>query len=139
MKTIIKLFSVLVIVLGLILQSGALPAQAQALQAGSVPGKPVLVSPYGYIRTTTPYFRWKPVSGAKTYYIEVQRLVARKIIYTIRTTYKAQYCMSQMCKMTLPNSLQKGAFLRWRVMAINANGYGVPSAWMEFHVRATAQ
>ena len=139
MKKITTLIFALVIALGLILQSGALPVQAQSLQAESVPGKAVLVAPNGLIRTSTPYFRWKPVPGATSYYIEIQRLVAHKIIYTIRKTYKAQYCSSKMCKMSLTTSLQKGAFYRWRVMAINANGYGAQTDWKEFYVHRNSK
>lgn len=35
---------------------------------GGVPGKPTLISPYGYINTTSPTFYWYAVSGATYYY-----------------------------------------------------------------------
>jgi len=96
-----------------------------------IPGVPELVSPIGDITTYLPTYKWKTVSDATYYILNVNG--AKGV--TIKQTYLAsKICDSTYCSVTPFIAMKKG-MSKWRVQAGNSAGLGTISDWMTFTIK----
>jgi hypothetical protein len=89
------------------------------------PAKAVGTSPKGTVRGTKPTFKWRAVSGARSYELRVYK-GSKQLLMKAGVTG-----LSWKASKALP----KGANLTWKVKAVNKGGAGPWSAALRFKIR----
>jgi putative hemolysin len=93
------------------------------------PNIPILLSPRGTISDKTPTYKWKPVTGATRYQIQV-KLGATTVLSKV---YPAGVCTATRCSGT-PSTVLGNKTYKWRARAYKSSRWKPFSVWQSFTV-----